>query len=254
MKLDEALTDDRMYQALLDKDSHFEGVFFVGVKTTGIFCRPTCTARKPKRENVKFFSNSKDALLDGFRPCKVCTPLEKKGETPEDIQRIITEITQNPELRLKDYDIRQRGIDPTRLRRWFIKNHGISFHAYQRSLKVNRAFSQIKDGEKIILSAYDQGYESLSAFQESFKKIAGFSPSDSKSKSLITLKKLTTTLGPMLAGVSDQGVCLLEFTDRRMLPTQLKRLHKSLKASFVPGNHELFDQLQDQLDAYFKEI
>ncbi|MGB5528511.1 MAG: Ada metal-binding domain-containing protein, partial [Ignavibacteriaceae bacterium] len=59
-----------MYNALLKKDSSFEGIFFVGVKTTGVFCRPTCTARKPKKENVDFFPTVKEALQYGYRPCK----------------------------------------------------------------------------------------------------------------------------------------------------------------------------------------
>ena len=72
-----------MYKALVAKDVSYEGIFIAGVKTTGIFCRPTCPARKPKAENVEFFKTTKDAILRGYRPCKVCNPLEKLGETPE---------------------------------------------------------------------------------------------------------------------------------------------------------------------------
>ena len=68
------LTNEIMYQASFNKNPDFEGVFWMGVKTTGIFCRPTCTARKPKPENVEFFQNTKDAILKGYRPCKVCKP------------------------------------------------------------------------------------------------------------------------------------------------------------------------------------
>ncbi len=69
------LTPELMYDALVRKDSQFEGVFFAAVKTTGIFCRPTCTARKPKFENAAFYTTSKEAILHGYRPCKVCSPL-----------------------------------------------------------------------------------------------------------------------------------------------------------------------------------
>ena len=64
-----------MYKALVDKDVSYEGTFIAAVKTTGIFCRPTCTARKPKKENVEFYSTTKEAILKGYRPCKVCNPL-----------------------------------------------------------------------------------------------------------------------------------------------------------------------------------
>ena len=78
-----------MYKALVDKDVSYEGTFIAAVKTTGIFCRPTCTARKPKKENVEFYSTTKEAILKGYRPCKVCNPLEKLGETPNYIKNIL---------------------------------------------------------------------------------------------------------------------------------------------------------------------
>ncbi len=71
-------SEDVMYRALLDRDSEYEGVFIVGVRTTGVFCRPTCTARKPKRENVEFFASPASALHAGYRPCKVCQPTEDR--------------------------------------------------------------------------------------------------------------------------------------------------------------------------------
>ena len=78
------LSPEIMYQASVNKNPDFEGVFWMGVKTTGIFCRATCTARKPKPENVEFFTSTKDAILKGYRPCKVCKPLENPDETPEE--------------------------------------------------------------------------------------------------------------------------------------------------------------------------
>lgn len=87
-----------MYRAILDKDSAFEGIFFTAVKTTGIFCRPSCTARKPKRENVEFFATSKECILKGYRPCKVCRPLEHLHQTPPEIQNLLDELAHNPGL------------------------------------------------------------------------------------------------------------------------------------------------------------
>ena len=95
------LPNDIMYNASFNKDASFEGVFWMGVKTTGIFCRPTCTARKPKPENVEFFSNTKDAILKGYRPCKVCKPLEKLNETPKYIQEIIDELVEKSFLEVQ---------------------------------------------------------------------------------------------------------------------------------------------------------
>ena len=89
-----SLSTETMYNALLEKDSSYEGLFIVGVKTTGIFCRPTCTARKPKKENVEFFDSTTEAMRYGYRPCKVCAPLDSKGGTPAFIKDLIIEINE----------------------------------------------------------------------------------------------------------------------------------------------------------------
>jgi AraC family transcriptional regulator, regulatory protein of adaptative response / methylated-DNA-[protein]-cysteine methyltransferase len=241
-----------MYNALLNKDSSFEGIFFVGVKTTGVFCRPTCTARKPKEENVDFFSSAKEALQNGYRPCKVCNPMQFNGETPDWLKDLIKEIEEKKITKFKDADLRERNIDPARIRRWFKKHHGMTFQTYLRLLRVNKAFGQIKYGEKVLESAFDTGYESLSGFTEAFKKTTGFSPSQSKNKRIVTVTRILTPLGPMFAGAVDEGICLLEFVDRRMLETQIKRLKKYLNAEFVPGQNKHFDELDKQLKEYFE--
>ena len=241
-----------MYNALLNKDSSFEGIFFVGVKTTGVFCRPTCTARKPKEENVDFFSTAKEALQYGYRPCKICNPMQFNGEMPDWLKDLMKEIEENKITKFKDADLRERNIDPARIRRWFKKHHGMTFQSYLRLLRVNKAFGQIKYGEKILESAFDTGYESLSGFTEAFKKTTGFSPSQSKDKRIVNVTRILTPLGPMFAGAVDEGICLLEFVDRRMLETQITRLKKYLNAEFVPGKNKHFDKLDKQLKEYFE--
>lgn len=245
------LTEDIMYKALVEKDSSFEGSFIVAVKTTGIFCRPTCTARKPKKENVEFYKTTKEAILSGYRPCKVCTPLEKLGETPDYIKDILNELNSDPSKKFSDWDLTQKGVEPSKLRRWFLKNHGITFHAYQRMFRINSAFKKIQNGESITAVAFDSGYESLSGFNDSFKSIFGVSPSNSKNKQIINITRIETPLGIMYAGAVEQGICLLEFTDRKMLETELKSLSKIFNADLIQGHHKHFDLLNQQLAEYF---
>ena len=240
-----------MYRALVNRDSSYEGIFFIGVKTTGIFCRPACTARTPKQENVEYFTSTCEALNHGFRPCKKCRPMEKSGETPEWMADLLRSFNAGSINRMKDSDLKQQGIDPARLRRWFQKNHGMTFHAYMRALRLNRAFSMIKNDEKVIDTALDSGFESLSGFTEAFRKITGFAPSKSRRNQLITVTRILTPLGPMLAGAADGGICLLEFTDRKMLETQISRLERLFSAGFITGTHELLKQLELQLKEYF---
>ena len=243
--------ENTMYKALLQRDSHFEGIFFVAVKTTGIFCRPSCTARKPLRKNVEFFPSVREALLQGYRPCKTCRPLGKKGEFPSWLKPLMENIKDNPDIRLKDWDIKEQGVDPHRVRRWFKKHHGMTFHAYLRTLRITQAFGRIKYGEKVITAAFDSGYESLSGFADTFKKTTGFSPNKSPHNQIVRITRILTPLGPMLAGTSDKGLCLLEFVDRRMLETQLKRLERLMDAEFLPGSDIIFKDVFTQINEYF---
>ena len=245
------LSADIMYQASFNKNPDFEGVFWMGVKTTGIFCRPTCTARKPKSENVEFFQNTKDAILKGYRPCKVCKPLENPNETPEYIQEILEELRENPALKFKDFDLVQRGVEPATVRRWFQKNHGMTFQAFQRMFRLNTAFKKIQQGENIMETAYDSGFESLSGFNESFKTIFGVSPKNSKTQKIIDLKRIETPIGTMYAAATAEGICMLEFTDRKMLETEFKDLAKSLNAIIIQGENPHFIPLEKELEEYF---
>ncbi len=245
------LSFEQMYRAVIDKDINYEGIFFTAVKTTGIFCRPSCTARKPKPENIEFFESTKECILKGYRACKVCHPLEMLSETPPYIKQIIEELTLDPSLKFKDYDLRKRGIEPNQLRRWFIKNHGITFHAYQRMFRINSAFKKIQNGASVTDVAFNAGFESLSGFGDSFKHIFGVSPKNSKTQQIIDLKRIETPLGTMYACAVEQGICLLEFTDRKMLETEFKYLAKVLNATIVQGDNPHFSLLEEQLKEYF---
>jgi AraC family transcriptional regulator of adaptative response/methylated-DNA-[protein]-cysteine methyltransferase len=127
----------------------------------------------------------------------------------------------------------------------------MTFQAYLRTLRISGAFGRIRYGEKVIETAFESGYESLSGFADSFRKATGFSPNKSNQKQLIIITRILTPLGPMLAGATDKGICLLEFADRRMLETQLNRLKKILKADLIPGANNHFDELNVQLKEYF---
>lgn len=245
------LTIELMYKAIVEKDTSFEGLFFTAVKTTGIFCRPSCTARKPKLENIEFLKTSKECIAKGYRACKVCKPMENLNQTPTEFQQIINELSQNPALKFKDYDLKQRGIEPSQIRRWFLKNHGITFQAYQRIYRINSAFKKIQKGESVTHTAFDAGFESLSGFGDTFKNIFGVSPKQSKQQNVIDLKRIETPLGTMIACATNQGICLLEFTDRKMLETELKAIAKLLNATIIQGNNQHFDILETQLNEYF---
>lgn len=249
--MEKTLTFQEKYDAYCRSDSLYEGVFITAVKTTGIFCRPTCNARNPKRENVTFFDTTQEAIQSGFRPCKLCKPMEKMDETPEYIQSIIQELHKNPYLRIKDYGLRERGIEPNQIRRWFKKHHNMTFHAYQRMLRINTAFNSIKSGETVTNSAFGSGYDSLSGFNDSYRSIFGDSASRPTGKSIINIVRFTTPIGPMFSCATSQGICLLDFTDRKMLETEFKDLCKRLNAVILPGENSHLEQVRSELSEYF---
>ena len=110
-----------MDRAFRGRDAAYDGIFLVGVKTTGIFCRPTCPARKPKPANVEFLATIQDALPAGYRPCKRCRPTDVNGSAPQWVRRLLASVEQAPEERLRDQDFRAMSIDPTRARRYFTR-------------------------------------------------------------------------------------------------------------------------------------
>ncbi len=240
-----------MYQALLNRDSQLEGIFYFGVKTTGIFCRPGCTARNPKKENVDYFDSTQKALDSGYRPCKICSPMNKSGQAPDWLKHLLDEIHANPENSFKDEDLRARHIEPTRLRRWFQKHHGITFHAYIKALRINRAFEKMKNWGDVTSTAFDSGYESLSGFHAAFKSVAGISPSQARTGTLINIAKISTPLGPMYAGASERGLCFLEFADRKMIDHQIEQLQQRMKARFVQTTTPVLNTTESQLEEYF---
>ena len=226
-------------------------MFFVGVKTTRVFCRPVCPAKKPKLENVEFFKSINQAVKAGYKPCKRCRPLELKGTTPDWMKKILGSVENNSGKRWKDYEIRNMGIEPNKVRRWFKNNYNMTFHEYTRYRRLGMAIGNIKEGENLIQTAYDSGFESLSGFNDAIKKLTGNSPSRAKDSQVVVATRLLTPLGPMVAMASEKGICFLEFVERRMLETQIKRVMKYLDCVIVPGFNEHLENLKKQLDEYF---
>jgi AraC family transcriptional regulator of adaptative response/methylated-DNA-[protein]-cysteine methyltransferase len=242
---------ETFYKALLDRKQSFVGIFFVGVKTTSVFCIATCRARKPKLENVEFYTTFKEALDNGYRPCKICKPTENANQAPEQVEKAIKLVKENPKEKITDYQLRQMEISPEIVRRWFKKNYGMTFQAYQRMYRINNAFLELKKGKNATNTAYDTGYESLSGFGYTFKKLVGKSPSQSKNKHIILINRLTTPLGPMFICATDNGICLLEFVDRRMLETEFKDLQRLLDANIIIGENQHIKQAKKEIKEYF---
>ncbi len=128
----------------------------------------------------------------------------------------------------------------------------MTFHAYSRTRRLGAALCRIQDGDGVTRTAFESGYESLSGFNEAFRQLFGRSPTRTGETIPVMISRVPTPLGVMLAGATEEGLCLLEFADRRMLDTQLRRLERHLGAVFLPGQNCVTRDVSKQLAEYFE--
>lgn len=240
-----------MLRALMQRDASCDGLFYAGVTSTMIFCRPSCPARKPHERNVQFYASAREALFAGFRPCARCRPLEHGRPAAPWLKGLLAEVERRPGRRMPDAELRARGLEPAAVRRYFLKNYGLTFQAYCRARRLGEAFNDIRSGGSIDDAVFDHGWESHSGFREAFTRAVEAPPGAARNGEAIRLAWIETPLGPMVAGATAAGLCLLEFSDRRMLETQLRTLRSRYRVPLFPGESPLFETLRGQLAEYF---
>lgn len=240
-----------MERAFSRKDASFDGIFFVAVRTTGIFCRPSCPS-KPKLENTEFFASVKECMFAGYRACKRCDPLAASGDRPAWVEELMSRVRESDIGRLQAQELKALGFTPERVRRWFTQNLGMTFAEWCRGQRLAGAFDRLRQGMNLDDVALDSGFESHSGFRDAFTRVFGSAPGRSRSEGeRIVIRMIESPLGPLLAGASDAGICLLEFTDRRMLETNLATIRSRIRCPIVPGEHGHLKQLQAELSEYF---
>ncbi|MFI5253543.1 MAG: bifunctional transcriptional activator/DNA repair enzyme AdaA [Bacteroidota bacterium] len=240
-----------MYKALVEKDSTFVGVFYVGVKTTGIFCKPTCPAKKPKAFNVEYFADPKEALYRGYRPCLRCKPMQNGEEPPAIAKKLLLEVDKSSSEKITWRDLRTLGIDTSTARRQFQRYYGMTFNEYQRASRMGLALRQIHEGEKVIGAQLDSGYQSASGFWDAFKNIFGTPPAKAAALDCLMARWFETPLGPMIGMADRSGLYLFEFIDRRGLENEILFIRKRTGMAIVPGNNAVLDKLGSELKDYF---
>ena len=243
-------TRKEMSRARCCRDSSYDGVFWVCVCTTGVFCRPSCPAKTPQEANVTYALSVQEALLAGYRPCKRCRPLETDGRPPEWVRALLALADGYRARRLTDADLRGAGIDPARARRYFRDHLGMTFHAFHRAARLGGALGKLQRGSRLIDAGLDHGYESDSGFRSAFARQFGATPGRSGGVRPIVLRSLESPVGRLELAATERGVCLLEFGDRRSLPTEMALLKKKI-GGVVPGTNEHIESMADELAQYF---
>jgi AraC family transcriptional regulator, regulatory protein of adaptative response / methylphosphotriester-DNA alkyltransferase methyltransferase len=181
------LTDELMWQATISNDRCFDGVFYYSVKSTGIFCRPSCKSKLPNRENVSFFPTPDQAMEQGYRPCKRCRP-DLLSPATESIQEIVTQMiailqTEYDDPLLLTVLPGRVGVSPFHLQRLFKKQTGYTPKEFLRTVKIDQAKELlVKDELNNTEICYGVGFQSLSSFYANFRMVTGISPREYKRK------------------------------------------------------------------------
>lgn len=241
-----------MVAAMLACDPAYEGVFFTAVLTTRIFCRPTCTARKPLPANVVFYATAGEAQDAGFRACLRCRPLTPEGEHPGWLKPLLQAVGREPQRRWTQADMATFGIAPARVRAWCKQRFGTTFSSYVRMRRLGQALVRLNAGEGIDAVALDIGYDSVSGFRDAFRKAFGAPPGQAASRRVLHYRRLVTPLGPMLAMADAAGIVLLSFCDRPALAAELDALRMRHHYAAVPGDHPHLRSLEAALERYFR--
>ena len=247
------LEKKEFYQVLIEKNSHYEGIFFVGVRTTGVFCRPTCSARKPKFENCEFYKTAQEALLASFRPCMRCRPLSHSSQVSDLVRILVEAVEENPSKRWKDLDFDELSVDSSIARRQFKKKFGMTFIEYARARRIGIAMKEIRDGGDVIDAQLNAGYESSSGFRDAFSKIMGAAPTKfNQHNRILKASWIDTKLGSMIAIADEKALYLLEFVDRRGLEREIERFRIKTKSNIIPGVTDPIKLIISELELYFE--
>jgi AraC family transcriptional regulator of adaptative response/methylated-DNA-[protein]-cysteine methyltransferase len=172
------------------------------------------------------------------------------SHAPNWLEPLLADIVRQPDVRLRDHDLRVRGLDPVQVRRAFKRAFGMTFQAYQRACRLGIAMRALHEGSPTLDAGLDAGFDSESGFRAAFARVFGDTPGRARDHALLTAAWIETPLGPMLALAGPRGLELLEFVDRRALETELRALRDSL-GPIAPGDHPILRQTRDELREYF---
>ncbi len=241
----DSIADDEAWQAVMARDRAYDGRFVTGVFSTGIYCRPSCAARHPRRENVKFFTSAEMARNAGLRPCKRCSP----DDVSRDERAVLTAIAaiKSAEQPLALAALAaETGYSPTHFQRVFARHTGLSPAAFARALMTERAAQALTDESSVTQAIYAAGYSGPSRFYEANEGRLGMAPSawaNGGKGAVIHWAVVKTSLGQMLVAATAKGVCRLSFNEgREALETRFP------KAELVEGGAD-FTRLLDQVVA-----
>jgi AraC family transcriptional regulator, regulatory protein of adaptative response / methylated-DNA-[protein]-cysteine methyltransferase len=214
---------DRRWQAVLDRDRSLDGTFVFGVSSTGIFCRPSCPAKRPRRQNVSFFEHSLEAEQAGYRACLRCRPKAVDGNPQSALVRAMCRyIEQHIEDRLTlNLLAKEFRLSSFHLQRTFKSALGLSPKAYIDACRLRQVKQNLQAGHSVTTALYAAGYGSSSRLYERTSTQLGMTPEKYRRGAVAAVVRYTivrytiagSPLGRMLIAATDQGICAIQFGD-----------------------------------------
>jgi AraC family transcriptional regulator of adaptative response/methylated-DNA-[protein]-cysteine methyltransferase len=207
------IDEEQAWAAVMDRDRSRDGAFVTGVLSTGIYCRPSCAARHPRRENVRFFADGAAARAAGLRPCKRCRP-DEIARDEQGIAAAIRFIEGAEDVPSLDEIAAAAGYAPHHFHRLFKQATGVTAAAYAKAIRAGRAEKALGETMSITSALYDAGYASPGRFYADCEKRLGMTPSAwRKGGEGVTIRWATapTSLGPILVAATERGICRLSF-------------------------------------------
>jgi AraC family transcriptional regulator of adaptative response/methylated-DNA-[protein]-cysteine methyltransferase len=208
------LTEDQCWQAVVARDRAFDGRFVTGVLTTGIYCRPSCAARRPSQANVRFFNGPDAAREAGLRACLRCRP-DDVARDEAAIGLALKLLEGGNPMSLPNLAERT-GYSPAHFQKLFTRAVGLSPAAYGRATRAERARDTLTKGSSVTEAIYEAGYGAPSRFYESGGRRMGMTPSAWRNGGrgvTIQWASVETSLGPMLVAATEKGICRLSFSE-----------------------------------------
>ena len=249
-------SEQEMRAAITSKNKASDGRFFYGVITTGVFCKPSCSARPARPENLRFFPSIESAIVAGFRPCKRCQPTAGTPKVSRLVE-IARYIESHADERLTLAKLAdQAQLSPSRLQRIFKEAFGVSPKAYQDAVRL-RCFKQLlKEGDGVTDAIYSSGYGSISRVYGEATRNIGMTPKAYRAGAAgetIAYACRDTALGPMAMAATPRGVCFVQFgEDKKSLLARLKEEFPKAEFSVSPAQNR--PELDDWIDALDKHV
>ena len=248
-------SNDERWNAVASRDCRADGIFFYAVKTTGVYCRPVCSSRAPKRSNVEFFSTCDQAERHGFRACKKCKPdTPSTSQIPDAVVRACNLFDDTEEPLSLGEVASAVGLSPSYFHRLFKETLGVTPKAYAAAQRAERFRKGLRGTQTVTEAMYGAGYGGSSRCYEKVGQNLGMTPTQYKTGGVgqaIQFALVECSLGWLVVAATERGVCMIEFGDEpESLKSELKtRFAKAELRDDDPTFSELVGRVVDYVEA-----